>query len=99
MLSPKECQIVVNLVEFFWQGGGVRSEQMAMDVHNLKSKVMQMSQNPAPAAPTPPAGDEKKCGKCGGDCSDCGDCGDEKKEVEEPKGPPKAKEAPKKAEG
>ena len=81
---------VLNMIEFAWQGGAVRSEAQAIALNNLKVKTQALLQ-PKPAAPAPAAGDEKKkCGKCGGDCSDCGNCGGEKKEVKKPKGPPKA---------
>ena len=91
---------VLNMIEFAWQGGAVRSEAQAIALNNLKVKTQQLL-NPKPAATTPPAGDEKKkCGKCGGDCGDCGNCGDKGKEEKKPDGPPKAKTpVEKKAEG
>lgn len=55
MLDQKECQIVVDLIGFTWQNGGVRSEQAAMDLHQLKAKVTHMAQNLTPPAAPPPA--------------------------------------------
>lgn len=74
---------VLNMIEFAWQGGAVRSEAQAIALNNLKVKTQQLL-NPKPAAPIPPAGGHKKKG------DDC--CGGEHKEPKEkPKGPPKAK--------
>ena len=98
MYTADDLNTILGMIEFTWQGGGVRSEAQAMAVHNLKAKTQQLL-NPKPTAPTSPAGGEKKCGKCGGNCGDCGNCGDKGKEEKKPDGPPKAKEAPKKAEG
>ena len=100
MFTKEDLGSILGMIEFTWQGGGVRSEEQAMAVHNLKAKTQQLLQNPAAlaalSAPTPPAGDEKKkCGKCGGNCGDCGNCGDEKKHQKKPDGPPKAKTEPK----
>ncbi len=82
---------ILNMVEFAWQGGAVRSEAQAIALNNLKVKTQQLLQ-PKPAAATPPAGDEKKKKDC---------CGDKDKTKKQPPGPPKAatgdekKEAPK----
>lgn len=82
---------VLNMIEFAWQGGAVRSEAQAIALNNLKVKTQQLL-NPKPAAAAPAGGGEKKKDPC---------CGDEKKEEKKPDGPPKAagdekKEEPKK---
>ena len=93
MFSKEELGTILNMIDFTWQNGGVRSEPQAMAFNRLKVKTQNMIENPPPeipVTPTPAEKPKKKCGKCGGDCGNCGDCGNKKKLVEKPKGPPEA---------
>lgn len=81
MFTKEELGTILNMIDFTWQNGGVRSEPQAMAFNRLKVKTENMLKNPLPEVPAPTPG--KK--------DDCGNCKDKKKPVKKPDGPPKAK--------